>query len=92
VLDRGLKGPLTVNNAANQAKFPDGGDFAGKGTGVEFADSSAPPSPVQLARDEPLARDLFPLAERLERKEDMMRHGLASPDNGDALSFTFPME
>ena len=35
-------------------------------TGVEFADRDAPPSPVQLARDEPLARDLFPLAERLE--------------------------
>jgi D-amino-acid dehydrogenase len=35
-------------------------------TGVEFADRDAPPSPVQLARDEPLARGLFPLAERLE--------------------------
>ncbi len=35
-------------------------------TGVEFADRDAPPSPVQLARDEPLARELFPLAERLE--------------------------
>jgi D-amino-acid dehydrogenase len=35
-------------------------------TGVEFADRDAPPSPVQLARDEPLARDLFPLAERLD--------------------------
>jgi D-amino-acid dehydrogenase len=33
-------------------------------TGVEFADRDAPPSPVQLARDEPLARELFPLAER----------------------------
>jgi D-amino-acid dehydrogenase len=35
-------------------------------TGVEFADRDAPPSPVQLARDEPLARELFPLTERLE--------------------------
>ena len=35
-------------------------------TGVEFADRDAPPSPVQLARDEPLARELFPLGERLE--------------------------
>ena len=35
-------------------------------TGVEFADRDATPSPVQLARDEPLARELFPLAERLE--------------------------
>ena len=35
-------------------------------TGVEFADRDAPASPVQLARDEPLARELFPLAERLE--------------------------
>ena len=35
-------------------------------TGVEFADRDAPPSPVQLARDEPLARELFPLADRLE--------------------------
>jgi D-amino-acid dehydrogenase len=37
-------------------------------TGVEFADRDVPPSPVQLARDEPLARDLFPLAERLEHE------------------------
>jgi D-amino-acid dehydrogenase len=35
-------------------------------TSVEFADRDAPPSPVQLARDEPLARELFPLGERLE--------------------------
>jgi len=34
-------------------------------TGVEFADRDAPPSPVQLARDEPLARELFPLTGRL---------------------------
>jgi D-amino-acid dehydrogenase len=35
-------------------------------TGVEFADRDAPPSPLQLGRDEPLARELFPLGERLE--------------------------
>jgi len=35
-------------------------------TGVEFADRDAPPTPVQLARDETLARGLFPLGERLE--------------------------
>jgi D-amino-acid dehydrogenase len=35
-------------------------------TGVEFADRDAPPNPIQLARDEPLARELFPLGERLE--------------------------
>jgi D-amino-acid dehydrogenase len=35
-------------------------------TSVEFADRDAPPSPVQLARNEPLARELFPLGERLE--------------------------
>ena len=35
-------------------------------TGVEFADRNAPPNPIQLARDEPLARELFPLGERLE--------------------------
>ena len=32
----------------------------------EFADRDAPPNPIQLARDEPLARELFPLGERLE--------------------------
>ena len=42
-------------------------------TGVEFADRDAPPSPVQLARDEPLARELFPLAERLEPEPWMGR-------------------
>jgi D-amino-acid dehydrogenase len=35
-------------------------------TGVEFADRDAPPNPIQLARDEPLARELFPLGERLD--------------------------
>jgi D-amino-acid dehydrogenase len=42
-------------------------------TGVEFADRDAPPSPVQLARDEPLARELFPLAERLDPEPWMGR-------------------
>ncbi|MBS7537427.1 NAD(P)/FAD-dependent oxidoreductase [Ancylobacter lacus] len=35
-------------------------------TGVEFARRDAPKSPVQLARTEALARDLFPLGPRLE--------------------------
>jgi D-amino-acid dehydrogenase len=35
-------------------------------TGIEFADRDAPPTPIQLTRDEPLARELFPLGERLE--------------------------
>jgi D-amino-acid dehydrogenase len=35
-------------------------------TGVEFADRDMAPNPVQLGRDEPLARELFPLGERLE--------------------------
>jgi D-amino-acid dehydrogenase len=42
-------------------------------TGVEFADRDAPPSPVQLARAEPIARKLFPLGERLERQPWMGR-------------------
>lgn len=35
-------------------------------TGAEFALRDAPRTPVQLARAEPIARDLFPLAERLD--------------------------
>jgi D-amino-acid dehydrogenase len=35
-------------------------------TSVEFADRDAPPSPVQLQRAEPWARELFPLAQRLD--------------------------
>jgi len=35
-------------------------------TGVEFAERDAPPTPVQLARDETIASELFPLGERLE--------------------------
>ncbi len=42
-------------------------------TGVEFADRDAPPSPVQLTRDEPLAREIFPLAERLDPEPWMGR-------------------
>ena len=35
-------------------------------TGAEFALRDAPPSPVQLARVEPLAREIFPLGERVD--------------------------
>lgn len=35
-------------------------------TGAEFARTDAPPTPVQLERAEPVARTLFPLAERVE--------------------------
>jgi D-amino-acid dehydrogenase len=35
-------------------------------TGAEFALRDAPRTPVQLARAEPIARDLFPLAERVD--------------------------
>ena len=35
-------------------------------TGAEFARTDAPPTPVQLERAEPLARQLLPLAERVE--------------------------
>jgi D-amino-acid dehydrogenase len=45
-------------------------------TGVEFAERDAPPTPIQLARDEPLARELFPLGERLPGSADRDR----SPD------------
>ncbi len=37
-------------------------------TGVEFARRDAIRTPVQLGRAEPIARDLFPLAERLDRE------------------------
>jgi D-lysine oxidase len=66
----GLAGNATLGHALRDA---DGG-FAlapmRRGirltTGVEFALRDAPPTPVQLARDEPLARQLLPLTERLE--------------------------
>ncbi len=35
-------------------------------TGAEFALRDAPPTPVQLARAEPVAREIFPLGERLD--------------------------
>jgi D-amino-acid dehydrogenase len=35
-------------------------------TGAEFARRDAPPTPVQLERAEPLARELFPLGERVD--------------------------
>ncbi len=35
-------------------------------TGVEFAPPGAPPTPVQLARAEPVARQLLPLADRVD--------------------------
>jgi len=73
----GVKGNTTLGHSVRDA---DGGFALApmiKGvrltTGVEFADRDAPPSPVQLARDEPLARELFPLAERLEPEPWMGR-------------------
>ena len=35
-------------------------------TGAEFANRDAPKTPVQLARAEPIARELFPLGERVD--------------------------
>ena len=37
-------------------------------TGAEFARRDAPPTPVQLERTEPLAREIFPLGQRLDPK------------------------
>ena len=37
-------------------------------TGAEFALRDAPPTPVQLDRVEPRAREIFPLAERVDRE------------------------
>ncbi|MGI9477708.1 MAG: NAD(P)/FAD-dependent oxidoreductase [Hyphomicrobiaceae bacterium] len=37
-------------------------------TGAEFTRMHAPPTPIQLNRVEPIARTVFPLAERLEKK------------------------
>jgi D-amino-acid dehydrogenase len=42
-------------------------------TGIEFADRDAPKTPVQLDRVEPVARALFPLAERVENEPWMGR-------------------
>jgi D-amino-acid dehydrogenase len=35
-------------------------------TGAEFAARDAPPTPVQVDRTEPLARDIFPLGRRVD--------------------------
>ena len=35
-------------------------------TGVEFAHREAPPTPVQIARTEPLAREIFPLGDKAD--------------------------
>jgi D-lysine oxidase len=42
-------------------------------TGAEFALRDAPPSPVQLDRAEPLAREIFPLGERVDAEPWMGR-------------------
>ena len=42
-------------------------------TGAEFANGDAQPTPVQLAKTEPLARDLFPLGEPVDPKPWMGR-------------------
>jgi len=42
-------------------------------TGAEFALPEAPPTPVQLERNEPHARELFPLAERVDPEPWMGR-------------------
>jgi len=73
----GVRGNATLGRPVRDA---DGGfslALMSKGirltTGVEFSDRDAPSTPVQLARDEPLARELFPLAERLEPEPWMGR-------------------
>ena len=48
-------------------------------TGAEFARRDAIRTPVQLGRAEPIARDLFPLAERLDR-EPWMGSRPCTPD------------
>jgi len=48
-------------------------DFVADNPGPTLFHCHAPASPVQLARDEPLARELFPLAERLEPEPWMGR-------------------
>jgi D-amino-acid dehydrogenase len=42
-------------------------------TGVEFADRDARPTPVQLDRTEPFARELFPIGDRLDERPWMGR-------------------
>ena len=48
-------------------------------TGAEFANRGAPPTPVQLARAEPIAREFFPLGERLDA-EPWMGNRPCTPD------------
>ncbi len=48
-------------------------------TGAEFADRDAPPTPVQLARVEPEAKNYFPIGERLE-KDPWMGSRPCTPD------------
>jgi D-amino-acid dehydrogenase len=48
-------------------------------TGAEFAERDAPPTPVQLERAEPVARGLFPLAQRLD-PEPWMGSRPCTPD------------
>ncbi|MFZ2868672.1 NAD(P)/FAD-dependent oxidoreductase [Zavarzinia sp.] len=42
-------------------------------TGVEFADRDAPPSPIQLERAEPVAKELFPLGDHVDPEPWMGR-------------------
>jgi D-amino-acid dehydrogenase len=48
-------------------------------TGAEFANRDAPKTPVQLARAEPVARELFPLGERVD-PEPWMGYRPCTPD------------
>src|SRR5712672_136852 len=60
----GVKGNATLGHSVRDADGGFGLAPMSKGvrltTGVEFADRDAPPSPVQLARDEPLVDDIDP--------------------------------
>lgn len=53
-------------------------------TGIEFADRDAPPTPVQLAKAEPIARRLFPLGEPVE-SEPWMGSRPCFPDSLPAI-------
>lgn len=48
-------------------------------TGIEFADRDAPPTPLQVERARPLARSLFPIAEKAEA-EPWMGSRMVLPD------------
>jgi D-amino-acid dehydrogenase len=54
-------------------------------TGAEFARVGAPPTPVQLNRVEPIARNIFPLAERID-KEPWLGARPCLPDMLPAIS------